>query len=120
MHRTISRIVVSVFLVAALVLVANSCATNPVTNNSEFMLLSREDELVLGKQTDPEVFASCGQYEDAALTVYLSALGKRLGAASHQPDIPYPFKVLDSPFVNAFAVPGGASLTTTTRSSWPG
>ena len=33
--------------------------------------------------------------------------GKRLGALSHQPNLNYSIKVLDSPVVNAFAVPGG-------------
>jgi predicted Zn-dependent protease len=71
------------------------------------MLLSRDDEIAMGKETDPQIIASYGQYEDADLSAYLGALGKRLGAASHQPDVPYTFKVLDSPVVNAFAVPGG-------------
>jgi predicted Zn-dependent protease len=107
MDRRIVRGVVSAVLVAVLALVSNSCATNPVTNKSEFMLLSLDDEIAMGKETDPEIIASYGQYEDADLTAYLNAIGKRLGAASHQPKIPYTFKVLDSSVVNAFAVPGG-------------
>ena len=107
MKRNLSRLAVATALVAILSLVSNSCATNPVTHKSEFMLLSPEAELEMGRQTDPEILAAYGQYEDAGLTAYLSALGKRLGAVSHQPNVPYSFKVLDSPVVNAFAVPGG-------------
>jgi predicted Zn-dependent protease len=107
MHRPMTRVILSAVIVAVLALVANSCATNPVTNRTEFMLLSRDDELAMGEATDPEILASYGEYEDAGLAAYLGALGKRLGAVSHQPDIPYTVKVLDSPVVNAFAVPGG-------------
>jgi predicted Zn-dependent protease len=107
MQNRIARFPVSVLIVAVFALAANSCATNPVTNRSEFMLLSAEDELAMGKETDPEIVASYGQYEDADLAAYHSDLGKQLGAVHHQPNIPYTFKVLDSPVVNAFAVPGG-------------
>lgn len=107
MHRRRRRTVAAAAVVAALSLLAGSCATNPVTGRSEFMLLSRDDELAMGRETDPRIVASYGQYEDADLSSYLGALGKRIAAMSHQPDLPYSFKVLDSPVVNAFAVPGG-------------
>ena len=95
------------FAVLTCVLLLLSCATNPVTNQSEFMLLSRDDELAMGRETDPQILSSYGRYEDADLAAYLDDFGKRLGAVSHQPDIAYRFTVLDSPVVNAFAVPGG-------------
>jgi predicted Zn-dependent protease len=109
MNRPIARIIVSALSVSLLSLITNSCATNLVTGKTEFMLLSRDDEIAMGKQTDPEIIAYYDQYEDADLAAYLNAIGKRLGAMSHQPDLPYTFKVLDSPVVNVFAVPGGTS-----------
>lgn len=93
--------------VASLVLWALSCSMNPVTGKKEFMLLSSGDELALGKQTDTEILKSYGHYEGQALDSYISGIGKKLGALSHQPNLEYSFKVLDSPVVNAFAVPGG-------------
>ncbi len=92
---------------AALIVWAASCAMNPVTGKKEFMLLSAGDELALGKQTDTEILKSYGHYENPALGAYISGVGKKLGALSHQPNLEYSFKVLDSPVVNAFAVPGG-------------
>jgi predicted Zn-dependent protease len=38
---------------------------------------------------------------------YQSEKGKEMAAISHRPNLPYEFKILDSPVVNAFAVPGG-------------
>ena len=90
-----------------LILFTVSCATNPVTGKKEFMLMSTSDELAQGKQMDPQILRAYGQYQDAKLAAYLSALGKRLGALSHQPDIAYSVQALDSAVVNAFAVPGG-------------
>jgi predicted Zn-dependent protease len=90
-----------------LLLFAVSCATNPVTGQREFMLLSTSDELAQGQQMDPQILRAYGQYEDTKLAAYLSALVKRLGTVSHQPAIAYSVQVLDSAVVNAFAVPGG-------------
>ncbi len=84
-----------------------TCAVNPVTGKREFMLLSEADESALGQQTDAEVIASYGSYEDAELNAYVAQLGKKMAALSHRPNLAWQFKVLDTPVVNAFAVPGG-------------
>jgi predicted Zn-dependent protease len=94
-------------IVVVLMVWAISCAINPVTHKRELMLLSPADEVAMGQQTDPQVIRTFGQYEDADLARYVTALGKKLGALSHQPNLAYSIKVLDSPVVNAFAVPGG-------------
>ena len=94
-------------VVVALIGWAVSCALNPVTGKRELMLMSSSDELAMGQQTDPQILGTYGKYEDADLARYVSALGKRLGALSHQPNLAYTIQVLDSPVVNAFAVPGG-------------
>lgn len=97
----------SCFLIAALLITSLSCAVNPVTHKKEFMLLSPQDELALGKQTDAEIIGTYGVYQDEALNAYISSVGKKLVTVSHQPDLPFIFKIMDSPVVNAFAVPGG-------------
>ena len=38
---------------------------------------------------------------------YVERLGKGLAAKSERPDLPWSFKVVDDPTVNAFALPGG-------------
>ncbi|MDZ7339076.1 MAG: M48 family metalloprotease [candidate division KSB1 bacterium] len=91
---------------AGLVLVV-SCAVNPVTGKRDFMLLTEADEIQLGKQTDHEVVATYGVLEKPELQAYVEDLGRRLARVSHRPHLPYSFKVLDSPVINAFAVPGG-------------
>lgn len=84
-----------------------SCAPNPVTGERELMLLSEADEVRLGQQTDKEIVKAYTLYQDPALEQYIGRLGRRLAALSHRPQLVYHFKVLDTPVVNAFAVPGG-------------
>ncbi|MBN2552478.1 MAG: M48 family metalloprotease [Spirochaetales bacterium] len=107
MKRRNAALVSAAFLAAILTVCLISCATNPVTQEREFMLLSESDELALGRQTDPQILQSYGHYTDQELGAYVDAMGRRMGALSHRPNLDYSFKVLDSPVVNAFAVPGG-------------
>ncbi len=84
-----------------------SCATNPVTGKPELMLLSKSDEIELGKKTDKQVVNSYGIYQNEELNNYISQIGMKMAKLSHRPDLPYEFKILDTPVINAFAVPGG-------------
>lgn len=84
-----------------------SCAVNPVTGKREFMLLSETDEIQLGKQTDVDIVRQYGVYQDEKLNRYISEIGMKMAKLSHRPNLPYEFKIMDSPVINAFAVPGG-------------
>ncbi len=84
-----------------------SCAVNPVTGKRELMLLSEQDEIKMGKEYDPQIVQMYGLYSDEALTNYISEMGTRMGKVSHRPQLTYHFKIMDSPVINAFAVPGG-------------
>jgi predicted Zn-dependent protease len=95
------------FLIVFIIPFFYSCATNPVTGKKEFILLSYEDEIRLGRQADQEIVAAYGLYEDAKITEYVSQLGQRMAKISHRPDLEFHFRVLDSPVINAFALPGG-------------
>jgi len=89
------------------ILMVSSCSRNPVTGKREVMLMSESQEINMGKSYDPQVKATYGVYEDAGLQSFITEKGKEMAAISHRPTLPYEFKVVDSPVVNAFAVPGG-------------
>ena len=85
----------------------SGCATNPVSGKKEIVLMSEDDELKLGQRYDPEIRKQYGVYHDPKLQAYINRIGQRLAAQSHRPGLRYRFTVLDSPEVNAFALPGG-------------
>jgi len=97
----------AVIVFALVVFVIIRCAVNPVTGKRELMLLSESDEIALGKQTDEQIIQTYGLYQDAELTGYIDAMGQDMAKLTHRPQLPYSFKILDTPVVNAFAVPGG-------------
>ena len=90
-----------------LLLLLDSCAKNPVTGKNELMLMSKDQEIAMGKQSDPDIVAFFGLYEDQRLQNFINEKGKQMAAVSHRKELPYEFKIVDSPVVNAFAVPGG-------------
>ena len=83
------------------------CAVNPVTGKRELMLYTTADEIALGRQTDAQIIEMYGVYEDAELETYINTMGRDMIPHTHQPTLPYSFKVLDTDVINAFAVPGG-------------
>ncbi len=99
------------FLVGSLIILfffwTASCAIDPVTGKPELMLLSESEEIELGRQTDSQVVREYGIYSNQELTAYVNNLCQQVAKVSHRPNLPYDCKVVDSPVINAFAVPGG-------------
>ena len=94
-------------LLVLLAIFWTGCAVNPVTGNRELMLMSEEQEIAMGKQSDPAVVAQYGLYQDETLQKFINEKGQMMAKISHRPDLNFEFKIVDSPVVNAFALPGG-------------
>ena len=97
----------TIILAAAALLLTTSCAVNPVTGKKEVMLVSEGQELAMGKQSDPAVAAQMGIYPNQKIQSFINEKGKQMGAISHRANLTYQFRVVDSPVINAFAIPGG-------------
>ena len=85
----------------------SSCATNPVTGEKDLILLSEDEETELGRNSHKQVMKSYTPYMNEELLKYVTELGEKLAAISHRNELIYHFTILDSPQVNAFAIPGG-------------
>jgi len=94
-------------LIGIALLCAAACAINPVTGKRELSLISEQQEVELGKQTDVEIGQDYGYYADPNLTRYVAAVGTEMTPRTHRPKLDYHFAILDTPVVNAFAAPGG-------------
>ncbi|MED5338297.1 MAG: M48 family metalloprotease [Pseudomonadota bacterium] len=84
------------------------CAVNPATGDVDLILLSAEDERRLGAQEHPKISRQFGgAYDLKRLTDYVTGVGRKLAAHAEYPADRFRFTVLDTPIVNAFALPGG-------------
>lgn len=85
----------------------SGCATNPVTGNPNFVVMSESQEISMGRGADAEVKKQYRVYDVPALQEYVNQVGRNLARNSHRPNLSYHFTVLDSTEINAFALPGG-------------
>ena len=92
---------------ATLLAITAACAVNPATGEREISLVSESQEIEMGRGFDQQVVQQMGLVEDEALQRYVNDIGQRMAAQSERPNLPWTFRVIDDPVVNAFAAPGG-------------
>lgn len=99
----------ALLITVAIGLSLSACGTNPVTKKTEFQFVSEDKEIAIGKENySPARQSQGGDYIiDPELTAYVQDIGKRLGAVSDRPELPYEFVVLNDSVPNAWAMPGG-------------
>tara|TARA_R110000868_G_scaffold410693_6_gene699906 strand:+ start:33385 stop:34872 length:1488 start_codon:yes stop_codon:yes gene_type:complete len=108
-----------IYLIIVAVIFNSACVSlqvSPVSGNKRVYGYSWEQELQIGEEADGEIIAQYGLYDDQELANYVDQLGQELLEVSHfnREDTPseyqnteFTFRVLNSPVVNAFALPGG-------------
>jgi predicted Zn-dependent protease len=98
------------FVVALALALLGACAEAPAqAQGSAFtMFMSPEQEKKVGAEEHPKVLARFGGvYDDPEIGAYVAGIGGRLVANAGLGGQEFRFTVLNSPVVNAFALPGG-------------
>lgn len=88
----------------------SACQTvqNPATGESQFSTISPAQERQIGQQEHPKILAQFGgEIRNARLKAYVDSVGRKLARNAEIPADQFTFTVLDTPVVNAFALPGG-------------
>ncbi len=94
-----------------LVIVLGLAAALPACGGAT--LMSEADEAKIGAEQHPQIIREYGGVYDAPnVTAYVERIVAKLGKVSDKPDMKYRITVLDSPVVNAFALPGGYTYVT--------
>lgn len=102
----------------AAVLLLCSCVSEPsaITGQKKSYGYSWEQELKLGAEADKELTREMGLYDDPKIQAYVEQVGRRVLQTSDlreattpemYRDTQFTFRVMNSPVVNAFALPGG-------------
>ena len=86
---------------------ATSSVKNPVTGQQERTVMDEPSEIAEGKKAHEQVLSEYGAYPNPKLQAYVNELGQRLASHSERAQLEWHFTVLDSPEINAFALPGG-------------
>ncbi|MBI10345.1 MAG: peptidase M48 [Rhodospirillaceae bacterium] len=86
----------------------SGCAVNPATGERDLILVNPSEEKQIGLKEHPKILAQFGGvYDDPNTTGYVASIGERLAATTETPSLGFTFTLLNSPIVNAFALPGG-------------
>ena len=102
-----NKIINCISIFSILILISN-CSVNPSTGKNEFTIMSEEEEDKIGKKEHPKIIKSFGGiYKNEQLQNYVESLGEFLVNTSELPNKKFTFTILDTPIVNAFALPGG-------------
>ena len=64
-------------------------------------------EVAIGNQIASQINAQVPLVQDVPLNLYINDLGRMLAHHSERPELDYYFYIVDSPALNAFALPGG-------------
>ncbi|MGD9716654.1 MAG: M48 family metallopeptidase [Sulfuricurvum sp.] len=93
-------------LILAAVLMGG-CATTPVTNRTQFMMISTDQEMSLGASEAQKVLKTSKLSTDKALQARVKRIGERIAAVSGRSDFAWEFNVIEDATPNAFCLPGG-------------
>ena len=102
-HGLVTVVIVTALAAAMLV----GCASNPATGGTDVTVMSQGREISIGEEQHQQLLAQGASYDDPQLQAYIDRVGQRLVKSSDSPDQVFTFTVLDSPDINAFAMPGG-------------
>jgi predicted Zn-dependent protease len=96
------------WMVLILAAIIPSCATNPVSKNKEFVMMSEKEELNLGQKLAAEYNKQLPLLDKKdPLAVYVNRVGQKVANVSDRPNLFFEFNVVDDATINAFALPGG-------------
>ena len=94
-------------LCLAALMLLDACAVNPATGTPNLVLMSSNREKEIGLEEHEKILQSVILYDDEVLNEYVIEIGNRVALAGDRPNLEYQFFLIDSPEINAFALPGG-------------
>ena len=105
---TMKNKIINCIYIFSILIITSNCSVNPSTGKSEFVIMSEREEDQIGKKEHPKIIKSFGGiYKDEKLQNYVESLGDFLVNTSELSNKKFTFTILNSPIVNAFALPGG-------------
>lgn len=98
-----------VILLIVPLMALSACSTNEATGKQQFTaFMPASSEAKIGAEEHDKIIAQYGgELKDSTLQAYVESVGQKLVPHTERKDVTYTFTVLDSPIINAFALPGG-------------
>ena len=104
-NEVLNKFAIIVFAMLLVLFQTNCSQINQ--NITSFNLYSVEEEMQLGYKISKQYDQQLNLNTNPEIVDYINDIGQRLVSVSKRNTIPFVFKVVDDPTVNAFALPGG-------------
>ena len=83
------------------------CTKTPLTNRSQFMMVSPDQEMALGATEAKKIVETSKISTDKKLQDRIKRIGEKIAAVSERSDFAWEFTVIQDDTPNAFCLPGG-------------
>ncbi|MCI5060482.1 MAG: M48 family metalloprotease [Alphaproteobacteria bacterium] len=98
----------NIILAFCVMFLLSACSVNPATGDRQFTaLLPTTSEARVGAEEHAKIAKAYGNFVKGPVADYVSRIGQKVAKNTERKDVTYRFYVIDSPMVNAFALPGG-------------
>lgn len=109
-------LIAAVIAIFALITYFSSSSFNEITNETQFINITEEQEIALGLQAAPEMMNEFGGLDSSTeAQTFVDEVGRQLAEQSAAADTPYQYEfhlLADDQVINAFALPGGQIFIT--------
>lgn len=90
-----------------LIFLTLGCRSTPITGRSQMLLVPESQEIDMGLQAYTDTVATQQASTNQHWTQMVERVGHRIAEVANRPDYQWEFRLLASPEMNAFALPGG-------------
>ncbi len=98
----------SMIILSGLILASSLLALEePAVSKALYNTFTDAEEMTMGRTSAQEIEKTLKILPDEALTGYIAKIGERVAETSRRPRLKYYFKIVNTPVVNAFSLPGG-------------
>lgn len=94
-------------LVLAVAACLVGCRTTPITGRRQLLVVPESQEINMGLASYQQTLSSERVSSNAEWTAMVNRVGNRIAEVAQRPDYQWEFQLIESPEMNAFALPGG-------------
>ena len=94
-------------LVLYLLLFSGGCRTTPITGRRQVLIVPESREISMGLKAYEDTLSSQQVSTNNRSAEMVERVGRRIANVANRPDYQWEFRLIESPEMNAFALPGG-------------
>ena len=94
-------------MLLATMVAACGCRSTPITGRRQLLMIPETEEINMGLTAFQQTLASETQSSNDRWTRMVQRVGNRIAQVADRPDYQWEFQLIESPQMNAFALPGG-------------